>query len=121
MNFEYNGNLLEDERIEKVAQDIRKQYPEISLQQARNIAMLEGPISTPCDLPMFFERYYHIMLIMKDEKELVKKVFDDLILVLERNREHPKIEHYKTVLIEILSYLNGLREFPYLKEFKDEE
>ena len=70
---------------------------------------------------MFFERYYHIMLIMKDEKELVKKVFDDLILVLERNREHPKIEHYKTVLIEILSYLNGLREFPYLKEFKDEE
>ena len=45
MDFEYNGNLLEDDRINLVANEIVNKYSQISLEKAREAAMLEGKIS----------------------------------------------------------------------------
>ena len=45
MHFEYNGNLLEDDRINLVANEIVNKYSQISLEKAKEAAMLEGKIS----------------------------------------------------------------------------
>ena len=47
MHFEYNGNLLEDDRINLVANEIVNKYSQISFERAKEAAMLEGKISSP--------------------------------------------------------------------------
>ena len=47
MDFEYNGNLLEDDRINLVANEIVNKYSQISFERAKEAAMLEGKISSP--------------------------------------------------------------------------
>ena len=46
MDFEYNGNLLEDDRINLVANEIVNKYPKISIEKAKEAALLEGKISS---------------------------------------------------------------------------
>ena len=46
MMFEYNGNLLEVDRINLVAKEITDKYPQISIEKAKEAAMLEGKISS---------------------------------------------------------------------------
>lgn len=58
MNYQYNGHLSEEERIELIATEIVKQYPEINDREAQKIAALEGSISTPCNFDMIFIRLY---------------------------------------------------------------
>lgn len=117
MKFEYNGNLLEKGRVEQVAQEILALYPEIPLEQAKKMAMLEGAISTDYNIDMAFVRYYNIMLIMKKDPSFVKRVFQDLISILEKQEKEKRMDYYKAILLEIGNYLMGIREFPYLKEF----
>lgn len=47
MHFEYNGNLLEDDRINLVANEIVNKYSQISFERAKEAAMLEGKIYSP--------------------------------------------------------------------------
>ena len=116
MRYEYNGNLLEDKRVDLVSKEIVSKYPEISLDEAREIAMLEGRISTNPNLEIVFTRLYNIMLIMSYNKEFVKKVYNDLINVLKVNSNDEKFVDYYNVSLEIANYLDNKREFPFLEE-----
>ena len=52
MQYEYNGNLLEEDRVLLVAKEIMSKYPELNFLQAQMTARLEGYISdkvTPDD------------------------------------------------------------------------
>ena len=116
MNYQYNGHLSEEERIEVVATEIVKQYPEINDREAKKIAALEGSISTPCNFDMIFSRLYHIMLIMNQEKEIVRKVYRDLLSCLKESPVTDKFYFYQQVVIEIYQFLMDEREFPLLEE-----
>lgn len=119
MKYEYNGNLLEGERINEVANDIISKYPQIKMRQAREIAMLEGSISTDYNVEMAFNRLYNIMLVMSDNINMVKKVYLDLVSLLSNNRDDKRIEHYYDVTLEISHFLREEREFPFLEEFEE--
>ena len=119
MQYEYNGNLLEEDRINLVAKEIITTYPEIPIDKAKESAMLEGRISIDCNLEMVFTRLYNIMLIMSNDKSIVKKVYLDLfnILNVNVNQNDEKIDYYYQVLEEIYNFLNCERTFPSLDEF----
>ena len=116
MKYEYNGNLLEDERIDLVSKEIISKYPEIDLEHAKEIAMLEGRISTIATLEIIFTRLYNIMLIMSYDKKIVKKVYDDIVDILKENSNDKKFVEYYNVTLEIANYLDNKREFPFLEE-----
>ena len=117
MNYQYNGHLSEEERIEVVATEIVKQYPEINDREAKKIAALEGSISTNCNFDMIFTRLYHIMLIMNQDKKIVRKVYKDLLFCLKENQSTDKIDVYEQTIIEIYRFLMNEREFPLLEEY----
>ena len=117
MKYEYNGNLLEEDRINLVAKEIITKYPQINLNQAKEIAMLEGKISTDCNLDIMFNRLYNIMLVMNNDINLVKTIYSDLINILKNNQNDAKIDYYYNVTLEINNFLKKERDFPYLDEF----
>ena len=117
MYYEYNGNLLENDRIDLVSQEIVHKYPQISIEQAKKAAMLEGKISNGKNFDIQFNRLYNIMLIVSDDINNVRVVYDDLINLLENVNNNEKIGYYYDIAREILNYLKGEREFPYLDEF----
>lgn len=119
MRYEYNGNLLEGERINEVANDIVTKYPEIKLSQAREIAMLEGSISTNYNVDMAFNRLYNIMLVVSEDINIVKKIYLDLVSLLSNNRDDKRIDYYYNVTMEISRFLREEREFPFLDEFEE--
>lgn len=119
MKYEYNGNLLEGERINEVANDIVNKYPEININQAREIAMLEGSISTDYNVDMAFNRLYNIMLVTSENTNIVKRVYLDLVSLLSNNRDDERIDYYYNVTVEISRFLREEREFPFLDEFEE--
>lgn len=116
MKYQYNGHLLEEERIELVATEIMMKYPEINRRDAEKIAALEGSISTNCNFDMIFSRLYHIMLIMNQKKEIVRNVYQDLLSYLKESPVTDKFYFYQQVVIEIYRFLTDEREFPLLEE-----
>ena len=59
MEYKYNGNLLEEDRIDLVANEIIMKYPEININNAKEIAMLEGRISEDKNLEIQLEDSCH--------------------------------------------------------------
>ena len=116
MNYEYNGHLLENDRINLVANEIISKYSEINLEQAKKIAMLEGKISTEATLDIKFNRLYNIILITKDNKELARNVYNDLIDLLQSNGNDEKINYY-AICCDIALFFMNEREFPDLNEY----
>lgn len=118
MNFEYNGNLLEDERINLVANEITKKYPQINIEKAKEAAMLEGKISNSKNLEDELNRLYNIMLVNNDNKEIVSIVYKDFLDVLKSNYiEEAKI-NYINLVDAINAYLQNYAEFPLLSDYQ---
>lgn len=116
MDYKYNGNMLENDRIELVASEIIKKYPQIGIEKARNIAMLEGRISKKKNTEMQFDRLYNIMLMMQNDKNIVKLVCSDLVDILKDSEENGNLKFYFDVVFQILRFLSGEMVFPCLYE-----
>ena len=116
MDYKYNGNMLENDRIELVASEIIKKYPQIGIEKARDIAMLEERISEDKNIKMQFNRLYNIMLIMQSDKTLVKLVCADLIDILKKAEDKVDLKYYFDVAFQILKYILDERSFPFLGE-----
>lgn len=117
MKYEYNGNLLEDDRINLVANEIMQKYNDINQQQAQEAAMLEGKISTLPDNRMKFNRLYNILLVLRNDVMKTKEPYNDLVNLINNHPNDPDINYYYTVAIEIANYLMNKRDFPFLEEF----
>ena len=117
MKYEYNGNLVEEERVDLVATEIVSKYHDITLEEAKAAARLEGSISTEKDIDMEFHRLYNIILIINEDKQRVLPVYEDLVNVLKSDPDAEKMDYYCSVALEIVSFLKNQREFPYLSEF----
>lgn len=117
MEYEYNGNLLEDERINLVANEIINKYRYIDINKAKEAAMLEGKISTSKNVEIQLNRLYNIMLVINNNKQSVGLVYRDFVYLLTDNKNNEKFDYYYTIALEIANFLMNKREFPYLNEF----
>lgn len=116
MKFEYNGNLLEDERINLVANEIITNYPQVSIEKAREAAMLEGKISTTKTVNDELNRLYNIMLVNSDNKSIVSLIYKDFLNLLNTiDEEDDNI--YINLANGINDYFQNYNDFPYLSDF----
>ena len=118
MDFEYNGNLLEDDRINLVANEIVNKYSQISLEKAREAAMLEGKISDYKTINDELNRLYNIMLVNSDNKEMVTIVYKDFLEVLKNSNIEEDRENYINLVDGINAYLQNYAEFPLLSDYQ---
>jgi len=116
MRFEYNGNLLEEDRINLVAKEITDKYPQISIEKAKDIAMLEGKISSNKTVQDELNRLYNIMLINSDDKNIVTLVYKDFLNLL-KNEYIEENNNYIYLVEEINNYLQNDGEFPFLSDY----
>jgi hypothetical protein len=116
MEYKYNGNLLEEDRINLVAKEVTSKYPKININNAKEIAMLEGRISEEKNLEIQFNRMYNIILIEKDNNDIIKDVYCDLVTLLKNNIKDDNFDYYYTITVEIANYIMGSRDFPYINE-----
>ena len=116
MKYEYNGNLLEEERVNLVANEIIEIYPQISIEKAKKAAMLEGEISNEKNLNMELERLYNIMLVNEENKDIVLLVYKDFINTIKDNQEEST--KYNSLLEPINDYINGYLDFPFLSDYQ---
>ena len=117
MDFEYNGNLLEDDRINLVANEIINKYPKVSLEKAKEAAMLEGKISSPKTVNDELNRLYNIMLVNSDNKEIVSIVYKDFLNLLNSNNIE-KDNIYLNLVEGINAYLQNYTDFPFLSDYQ---
>lgn len=116
MKFEYNGNLLEDERINLVASEIIAKYPQVSMEKAKEAAMLEGKISTEKKVNDELNRLYNIMLVNSENKDIVSLVYKDFLNVFKNNNLEDN--NYIYLISKINDYLQGYAEFPFLSDYQ---
>ena len=118
MNFEYNGNLSEDDRLKLVASEIITKYPEISPKKAIESAMLEGKISKDKTIDDELLRLYNIMLVNSNDKKIVTTIYNDFINLIKNNliEEGNKFYH---VAESINEYLNNISDFTVLSDFEE--
>lgn len=117
MEFEYNGNLLEEERVDLVANEITKKYPSVSFYKAREAAMLEGRISDAKTPEDELCRLYNIMLVNKDDKKVVIEVFKDFYATVKECYKNNITSNYLKVYEDIFEYLRGNLEFPFISDY----
>ena len=118
MDFEYNGNLLEDDRINLVANEIVNKYSQISLEKAKEAAMLEGKISSPKTVNDELNRLYNIMLVNSDNKEIVTIVYKDFLEVLKNGNFKQVGNNYIKLAEGINAYLQNYAKFPFLSDYQ---
>lgn len=117
MNFEYNGNLLENDRIVLVVKEIINCYPQISIEKAKEAAMLEGKISSKKTIDDEFNRLYNLMLVNCDNKNIVSLIYKDFLDLIKNNKimENNK---YFYLIEEINNYLQNKIEFPLSSDYQ---
>lgn len=117
MMFEYNGNLLEEDRINLVAKEITDKYPQISIEKAKDAAMLEGKISSNKTVKDELNRLYNIMLVNCESKNIVTLIYNDFLKLLKE--EHIEEDNNYIYLVEgINNYLQNYAEFPFLSDYQ---
>jgi len=117
MMFEYNGNLLEEDRINLVAKEITDKYPQISIEKAKEAAMLEGKISSNKTVNDELNRLYNIMLVNCESKNIVTLIYKDFLKLLKE--EHIEEDNNYIYLVEgINNYLQNYAEFPFLSDYQ---
>ncbi len=116
MKFEYNGNLLEEDRINLVSKEIIDKYPDITIDKAKEAAMLEGKISNKKTTQDELNRLYNIMLVNCENYGLVSKIYKDYLSVINTNY-HTENNIYVEITKDIMSYLCGFSDFPILSDY----
>ena len=118
MDFEYNGNLLEEDRINLVANEIVNKYSQINFEKAKEAAMLEGKISNSKTINDELNRLYNIMLVNSDNKEIVLIVYKDFLNLLNNTNIETDKNSYINLVDGINAYFQNYAEFPLLSDYQ---
>ena len=118
MKYEYNGNLIESDRINLVANEIINKYPQISFEKAKKVAMLEGKISNCKTVSNELNRLYNIMLVNNDNKKIVLLVYKDYLNTLNNSYIEEDNNIYINIVNGINAFLQNYADFPYLSDYK---
>ena len=103
MRFEYNTNLLFDERIELVAKEIVDVYPDIDIDDALVAAAHAVPVDDKLTNDDRFDRYFFILKTIGRKHRAFYKVFNDAYALYQAGLEK---ESYKKAMLEMISYAN---------------
>lgn len=114
MKYEYNGNLLEEDRVLLVANEIVEKYPEINFLLTQMAARLEGYISSKVTPDDKLNRLYNIMLINQNNKELITKVYHDYTGILKFELSNIKNSKYITIGKILNDFIEGYCAFPFM-------
>ena len=114
MKYEYNGNLLEEDRVLLVANEIVVKYPEINFLLTQMAARLEGYISSKVTPDDKLNRLYNIMLINQNNKELITKVYHDYTGILKFELSNIKNSKYITIGKILNDFIEGYCAFPFM-------
>ena len=110
MKFEYNKDLLFEERVRLVTKEILSEYPLISAQSAKEAASLATPIDDKVLPEDKLDRYYFIMKIIGNKHDEFSHVFNDAFEVYQNGIRDDK---YNTLMENIIKYMKGEMEvFP---------
>jgi len=102
-----------------VAKEIVSKYPMISIEKAREAAMLEGRISTSKNIINELNRLYNIMLVNSDSKDIVSLVYRDFIKVIKDNKDNiDEISSYYSMIYQINDYIMGHSDFPFIDDYQ---
>ena len=118
MKYEYNGNLLEEDRVLLVAKEIMNKYPELNFLQAQMTARLEGQISDEVTPDDKLNRLYNIMLINQNDKKLISKVYRDYTGILKSELNQIKNYKYITISNMLKDYIDGYTSFPFVNSIE---
>ncbi len=118
MKYEYNGHLLEEERINLVVKEIVEKYPLVSVERAKEVAMLEGRISSEISIDDVLNRLYNIMLVNCDNENVVYVVYKDYLSALKR-KDYNESDKYFSIIQQIDDYFQGFVEFPIISEVEE--
>lgn len=118
MDFEYNGNLLEEDRINLVANEIVNKYSQIGFEKAKEAAMLEGKISNSKTINDELNRLYNIMLVNSNNKEIVLIVYKDFLNLLNNTNIEIDKNNYLNLVDGINAYFQNHAEFPFLSDYQ---
>lgn len=114
MEFQYNGHLYENERINLVAKEITNKYPFISIDKAQEAASLEGKIDIKKTPSLELNRLYNIMFVNSSNKDIVKTIYQDYLNILNDIVDDNKYYYISQAINE---YLYDFSEFPIISEF----
>lgn len=114
MKYEYNGNLLEEDRVLLVANEIVEKYPEINFLLAQMAARLEGYISSKVTPDDKLNRLYNIMVVNQNNKELITKVYHDYTGILKFELSNIKNGKYITIGKILNDFIEGYCAFPFM-------
>lgn len=114
MQYEYNGNLLEEERVLQVAKEIVDKYPMISVAKASTSARLEGYLSKQVTTIDKLNRLYNIMLINCNDRKVMSIVYRDYLNILALYMNEIDNNKYFTLANIIKDYLQGICTFPFI-------
>lgn len=114
MRFEENGHCDFEEKVDLVTKEILDAYPNISIEKAREIAILDETINRPVDNDIKFVRYYYMLLVLNKSiyyrKELFAKMFDLIKLGLNDSNLY-------YLFNEVYNFLSGKRiDYPIISE-----
>ena len=114
MMYEYDSDLEFEDRIKKVASDIIKEFPLISIDDAIKAAALTNPINNTPSNDDKFNRLYCIMLTIDRDHYEFYHAFNNAFNIYESGL---KDEKNNLIFREIIDYLDGKRDtFPYMSE-----
>ncbi len=114
MNYDYNSDLEFKDRVTKVASEIKRVYPLISIDDAIKAAAISNPINGPVTVNDKFDRLYRIMLVIgRDNVEFIH-VFNDSYNLYDSGILNDK---YVNLMGKIIDYMSGQRDdFPFILE-----
>ncbi len=114
MKFEENSHCTFNDRIKLVSKEILSSYPNIRIDDALDIAILDEPINKPADNDVKFMRYYYMLLILHKQIDIRNVIYFEMLNLKESGLIDDKL---LTLFYEIEKYLLGERnEFPIVSE-----
>ena len=118
MRYEYNGNLLEEDRVLLITNEIMEKYPEINFLIAQIAARLEGYISDKVTTDDKLKRLYNIMLLIRDNKNLTLKIYQDYLNIVKVEQNSIKNNKYITMVDALNDYIQGYCQFPFMNNIE---
>lgn len=112
MNYDYNANLLFEDRVALITNEIIKAYPEIDKDIAMKIAAIEEPISTDNIIDCKYKRLYNILRFnINNEKIKNKVIYDMLEYYKEVKGKNEKVDKFIDDLLIYIKYHTSLPEY----------
>ncbi len=119
MKFENTERYTATDRIRVVSNEIIHEYPMLNAEDVMKISALCDIVFDDVDEDVIFRRYYYILLVIKDNLAVSKKVFDDMCKYC---KDCLKDRLNRILYTDLERFFNGeLENFPVIGDYYGNE